>query len=374
MNPFSFGSVVEGEQFFNRLNEINEIKNDLKSGINLIVYSPRRYGKTSLLLKVQKELEQEGHICIYIDFFKIYSQKRFVELYGEELIKKQGSLKKAIQLFRGIISGIVPQLTFDENGEPKVSFQFISQKVNQTDMIEMIDLVEKLSIRNKKVIVVFDEFQEINQLNGDSFEKVLRAQIQFHKNTSYVFMGSKSHLLLNMFQDKEKAFYKSGKFFPIEKINKNEMELFVNEQFQKSGLKISAKIVESIVENAQNIPYFVQQLSYQVWNGAIGKEKEIVEKDVIAGVEKIIDHQQDYYLELFDNLSTYQKKVLRALVVSTENIYSSEYASVFDLSSVSSTQRAIAKLIDTGIVEKQQKTYNFSDPFFKIFLNDRIFT
>lgn len=373
MNPFRFGSVVEEDQFFNREKEVQEIRADLKAGINIIIYSPRRYGKTSLVQKVLKEFEKNGHICIYIDFFKIFSQKRFIELYGEELLKKQNNFKKAFQKFREIFTGIVPQLTFDENGEPKVSFQFATPKVNQKDLTEIVDFPERLSIGSKKVIVVFDEFQEINQLNGEAFEKILRSQIQFHKNTSYVFMGSKTHLLLNMFQNKEKPFYKSGKFYPLGKIDLKEMAFFVHMQFEKSGLFIHEPVAEKLVIYANNIPNYVQQLAYQVWGKAIENKKEVTEDDILNGVEDIIIQQQDYYLEIFNNLSSYQKKVLRAFTISTENIYSSEYASTFDLSSGSSTQRAVAKLVETGIVEKHQNYYTFSDPFFEKFLNLKIF-
>jgi len=373
MNPFRFGVVVEGDQFFNREKEVAEIKFDLKSGVNLIIYSPRRYGKTSLIYKVKKELEKEGHICIYIDFFKIYSEKRFIEIFGGEIIKNQGTLKKAIQKFREFIQGIIPQVTFDQNGEPKISFQFVSQKIDQTDLARVIDFPEKISDNGKKVIVIFDEFQEIENLNGDSFEKILRSQIQFHNHTSYVFMGSKTHLLLNMFQNKEKALYKSGKFYPLAKIDENEMSRFISMQFEKNGFEIDIKIAKKIVEYAYNIPHYIQQLSYQIWSKKIESGKKVSDEDLVFGVDKIIDQQYDYYLEIFNKLSPYQKKVLRALTNSAENVYSSEYTLQHDLSGASSTQRAIAKLTDIGIINKQQNSFSFTDPFFRMFLQKKIF-
>lgn len=373
MNPFRFGVVVEGDQFFNREKEVAEIKFDLKSGVNLIIYSPRRYGKTSLIYKVKKELEKEGHICIYIDFFKIYSEKRFIEIFGGEIIKNQGTLKKAIQKFREFIQGIIPQVTFDQNGEPKISFQFVSQKIDQTDLARVIDFPEKISDNGKKVIVIFDEFQEIENLNGDSFEKILRSQIQFHNHTSYVFMGSKTHLLLNMFQNKEKALYKSGKFYPLAKIDENEMSRFISMQFEKNGFEIDIKIAKKIVEYAYDIPHYIQQLSYQIWSKTIESGKKVSDEDLVFGVDKIIDQQYDYYLEIFNKLSPYQKKVLRALTNSAENVYSSEYTLQHDLSGASSTQRAIAKLTDIGIINKQQNSFSFTDPFFRMFLQKKIF-
>ena len=47
MNPFKYGKIVEGEYFYDREDELLRIKSTLSGGNNLVLYAPRRYGKSS---------------------------------------------------------------------------------------------------------------------------------------------------------------------------------------------------------------------------------------------------------------------------------------------------------------------------------------
>jgi hypothetical protein len=246
----------------------------------------------------------------------------------------------------------------------------------------------------KKWVVVFDEFQEINRLNGDNFEKRLRAVIQFHKNVSYVFMGSKTHLLLNMFRDKSRAFYNVGKIIKVEKIPEYETIKFLTKRFADFNITLTKDSAEYIINVSENIPYYIQFIAAEVWQtkvavehppsdspkanykktdhtGLINEKTKIEKKDIDIAVNRLIDAQSDYYLELYSNLSSYQKKVLFAISESGSNIFSKEYAAKYGLSSGSSTQRAVQKIVDLAIVEKNGEEYLFTDPFFKKYIQLR---
>ena len=368
MNPFRYGNIVSGEYFYDREVILSSLKSDIKSGNNLIIYAPRRYGKTSLIMKLLSELESEGMNVVYLDFFNVINLDKFVELYSLKILKarKNISFEKLLKEFRTFVKSIIPSVSFDDAGHPAFSLSYSGKRNPSLTFEEVINLPDNLPGK-KKWVVVFDEFQEINKLNGQSFEKQLRANIQHHKNVSYIFMGSKTHMLLNMFRDKSRAFYNIGKYIKIEKIPEPDSIDFLITKFKGSGISLSEKGAHKILEYAQGIPYYIQFIASEVWQNSIGK-KSVNIPVIESAVDRIIYSQQDFYREIFGTLSVYQKQVLYALAISGKNIFSKEYADANNLSSPSSSQRAIEKLLKEGIIEKSENEFVFSDPFFSKWL------
>ena len=366
-NPFRYGKVIDKPFFINRVDEFKRIKNDLASGNNLVIYSPRRYGKTSLIVKILKELRGENFKTLYFDFFKISSRKKFIEDFSSELLSSQSSLKKSISKFQKMVSGFKPSVSFDGQGNPSFSFSFFPDIDYSQTLTEVLNLPLKFS-KNQKWIIVFDEFQEIEKLNGESFENLFRSVIQFHDNVSYVFMGSKMHLLLNMFNNKERAFYKFGKLFRLNKIDEKEFADYIIERFNNGGFEFENEIVDKLIEVSNNIPYYVQFFASELWYEGLNNDRNIKEQQFNNAIENIISNQQDYFLELLETLTNYQKKVLFALTKETKNLFSNDFAKRYGLGAISSTKRALDKLVKKGIIEKTGTMLEFSDPFFPLFL------
>ena len=63
-NPFKFGTIVEGDFFTDRVEEVAYIKQFINSANHLILISPRRFGKSSVVLKAVK---QSGRKYIYLN-------------------------------------------------------------------------------------------------------------------------------------------------------------------------------------------------------------------------------------------------------------------------------------------------------------------
>ncbi len=371
MNPFSYGSVVCGEYFYNRTEEISQLESDLTNGNNIILYAPRKYGKTSLINRVLENLEKKNFNTIYIDFFNVIDRNKFIELYVKKLLQKRKfSVEEIIKSFNKFVKNITPSVKFDNFGNPSFELS-ISERDSDTNFEDVVNLPEKWGGKKEKWIIVFDEFQEINKLNGENFEKELRANIQFHQNVTYLFLGSKTHLLLNMFRDKSRAFYNVGKFVKLKKISEKENTNFIKSRFKKFNIEISDEHIKYMLGVTENIPFYVQFLSSELWQSVISSKNKIENEDINKAIDRIIAGQSDYYLELYDKLSQYQKKLLLALIETGSEVYSKKYAEQHRLSSASSTQRAISKLIDEGIVEKEQSGFQFSDPLFKKYLKLR---
>lgn len=375
MNPFKYGSIVGGSYFINRKQEISQTGKDLLNGNNIILYAPRRYGKTSLVIKILEELKKEGVKTVYLDFFQVYSVENFINLYAAKIMAAHGSpIKKTIKNLKNYIRGIIPSVTIDENGKPVISFSYGSSIPKENSLLDVLDLPDKIKKKDEKWVIVFDEFQEINSLNGSTIEKQFRSVLQFHQDIGYVFMGSKTHLMLNMFADKKRAFYNIGKLVKLDKISPGEMIEHMEEEFNKGSLRFKKGVFDVLLRYTGNIPYYNQYLASQTWQAAQEEDKPIDEETVKKAVSVILDNQDDYYHTLFDKLTHYQRKVIHALLHERENIFSREYARKFNLSSSSSTQRALNSLTENGIIEKMDDKYQFSDPFFPIYLKQRVFT
>ena len=374
MNPFKYGTVVEDKSFINRKKEIAQIKDDLLNGNNIILYAPRRYGKTSLVKQILKDLKKSGVKTVYLDFFQVYSLENFIHLYTSNIMENSGfSLKKIIKSLKTYIRGIMPSIGLDDDGKPILSLSYDAKIPKEYSLLDVLDLLKKLKGKKEKWVVVFDEFQEIDRLNGEIIEKQFRSILQFHGEIAYIFMGSKTHMVLNMFADRRRAFYNIGKIQKLNKISAQEMIDYMEKEFKEGDFTFKKGIFEKVLSYTDNIPYYNQYLASQIWQLAKDMEKTIDEELVEKAVNQILDNQSDYYYALFDQLTSYQRSVLHAFLLEQENIYSKEYTQKYGLSSVSSTQRAMKRLVELEIIDKIEDKYVFSDPFFPRHLRLRTF-
>ena len=368
MNPFSYGTIVKGGHFYDRNEECTQIINTLAGGNNVILYAPRRFGKTSLVFKVMELLENSKFICVYFDFMPVYSPESFVRLYAKVLSKKQSNIGKFAQLFSSIIKNIRPVLNFDSDGMPELSIDFANTEVNETVISQLLDIPEVIAGKNKRVIMFFDEFQEITRLKNINFESLLRSKIQQQQKTNYLFFGSKTHMLKKMFSDKRKAFYNSALQMSIGFLPQDETIKFLNEKFSLSNISIDDETAKYLITVAADIPHYIQLLASEVWQNMINSQNVVTKAIVDDSAKKVLDLKSDYYMELFENRSQNQKQLLKALTIEGKNIYSANYINKHRLSAVSTLQRSVKELINKGVIEKKKEEYYITDPFFKLFL------
>ncbi len=369
MNPFSYGTIVKGPYFYDRHEECKRIVSTLSGGNNLVLFAPRRFGKTSLVFRAIEELEKLGYTCIYFDFMPVYSRESFIVSYSKAIFAKQKNLQSAVKRIASLIKGIRPKLVFDQVGNPEFTMDFTDDKVADKTLEDIIDLPEKLASENKPYIIVFDEFQEINNLNGENFEKLLRSKIQQQEHVNYLFLGSRTHLLNDMFNNKGRAFYNAAMLMQIESLPEKETIEYLKSRFSLSGMKIDQPVSLYLIEQAGNIPYYIQLLSAEVWQYMVSSQQVVTLEVVGFCAEKIVDLKNDYYFELYGRQSAYQKKLLISLVISGENVFSADYTRRFRLSATSTTQKALLGLVESSVIEKVNGNYFISDPFFKRFLS-----
>ncbi len=373
MNPFRYANIVEGGHFYDRNEELKRLIQTLEGGNNIVLYAPRRYGKTSLVNKTLNELKAKGYKTVYLDFMSIYSKETFITNYTKAIVAEEDFLlKKTLKKIAGYLKGLVPSVAIDSFGNPTFSVSHIEGYEKEESLKDVINLPEKLANKKQKWVVAFDEFQEITTLNGESFEKLLRGCIQHHQNVSYIFLGSRTHLLKDMFNNKNRAFYNAAMLMNIDVIDKGESINYIQSKFKQEGIEINNKTAEHIVDKVFLIPYYIQFLSAEIWQDVINTSKQVDIQTIDEAVKRIINLKSDYYWELTNQQTAYRKKVLKALSEMPDEIFSNETKKRFNLSAVSSTQKALEVLIEQGIIDKANRRYIFTDPIYSFFITQNL--
>lgn len=374
LNPFTYSAEAADEAFCNRQSEIKELTRDIRNGVNVIIFSPRRYGKTSLIKRVLKKLSTKHTLSVYIDLYPAISKQKFLELYATAITRSlTGKVEAKLKSLKELFPRLIPKITIKgDTGTPEFEFDIDKTKRASLYLDDVLQAVKKNADKHRKnAVVVLDEIQEILQYEDDEIEKAMRTAFQSHRNVSYIFLGSKRHLLEPMFADPNRPFYKSGKHLSLKRIAKEELVPFIRSKFRQGKFKISSENLARIVEFAECHPYYVQLLSHVLWNDCIDK-LEIAEDDIMESVDRVIERERSLFLAYWDGLTRKQKALLLAIAKTEEQkqqkIFSTRFLTDHDLGSASSIQKALTVLIEKNLIDRENGFYFLTDVFFKRWL------
>jgi hypothetical protein len=364
-NPFKYGTVVSGNDFANREKELKELAAKLKETIRIFLLAPRRYGKTSLIKSVLNTLKKKGFLIVYLDLYWASSSKEFLELYASNVMRGSNSIaRRAVHFMKNFLPRLRARLSIDAGGNPELSLD-LSADDSAEAVAEVFDLPEKIArAERKRYIVVFDEFQEIMQFDGSALERQLRAAIQHHNHVSYLFAGSKTHMLIDMISDETRPFYQMGTLMNLAKIPENEFGDFIAAKFSRSGKKISPEAVCRILEICENVPHYVQLLCFNLWDH-FQKMKRISESHIQQALLNTLRSQEPAYLMLWEGLTIHQRKTLKAAASLKGRLMTAkESIQRFNLESASNVAKSLKALCNKGILRKEKEGYVFEDVFF----------
>ena len=371
VNPFKFGKEVSGYQFYDRHDVCEKLYRILKSGTsNVVLYAPRRYGKTSLVLKVLERFNLESIPSIYFDVSRSTSLERFCEEYASAACAVAGHAKAMVNKIATYLAHLHPSFSF-EGPVPTVKFDY-GARMTQASLAEVLDLPEKIAadLGNKTLIVALDEFQEVAGLSSEFvLEKIFRSCVQMHRNVRYVFFGSKTHMLKRMFGSHSKPFYNSALPMRLDKPPREESAEFVRSRFSDAGIGISSEAVDKVVAASENIPYYLQAVASMTFDAVErAGAKTVRDDDIASAIAFLLDANADLYEERLRNLSPSQRDILLALAREPAGRFDSDYRAKHGLPVSSTLHSALKHLVDEGLVETNQSGYQVGDPFFARFL------
>ena len=366
-NPFEYGKEVSGDQFYDRRESADELHRFLKDGVaNVVLYAPRRYGKTSLVVKVLEQLRAEGVPCILFDMSKVSSIERFCEEYATAVYSLQGGFKEVAHKVLDYVAHLHPTLSGTVLGKKSIRLDY-GGRMNALSLADILDLPEKVSQETggQPIVVAFDEFQEVSALSRDiPLESVFRSCIQAHRNVRYVFLGSKTHLMKRMFGERTSPFYKAAQNMKIGKPPREESGTYVVSRFAVEGLSVRDDALELILSASENIPYYVQAISAAAFMSAERRnERDITVEIVEEAIGRLLDAESDYYEEVLHALPPAQRNVLGALAAEPTGRFDEAYRNRHALSGLSTVHSALDELVTRGLLEKSKVGYAIGDPF-----------
>ena len=369
-SPFQYGTVVSKECFVNRVEERKQLKELLSSGINVMLISPRRWGKSSLVKVAMDELMHEDskvRVC-FIDAFSIKSEQEFYRTFAKEVISCAAStLEKKIEDIKHFLQGISPSVTLKSDLSNSLSLD-LKFELEDRDVMEILELPEKIAkAKNVRLVICIDEFQQLAQLSGyKDLEGKMRSAWQKQHQVSYCFYGSKRHMMLDIFNKSSNPFYRFGQLLFLQKIKKEEWIPFIVNAFQKTGKSINEEQAERLCDIVKCHSWYLQQLCYFVWSGTTN---EVTDEAIDRRVQQLIDTNMPMFMNDAEKLTAAQAAMLRAVADGEYRFNSAPVMKKYELGSAQTITRNKRVLAEKDFVEKQGNKFVFSDPIFELWFN-----
>ena len=348
-NPFKFGTIVEDEFFTDRLEEVAAICQFVKSANHLILISPRRFGKSSVVAKAMKTSGRE-HITVNLQnvtSISDFAGKLLREYFKLHPIER---LKHLVTHFR-----VIPTVTMNPlSGETNVSFQPSSD--GMVVLEDVLMLLEKAQKGEKRLIVVLDEFQEIRDISPN-LDRQLRSIMQEQKHINYILLGSQESMMTDIFETKKSPFYHFGELMRLGKLPRDDFHGYLQERLNGVFREKSGEIADSILDFTGCHPYYSQQLAANVWQvGVLQPENKNVVQTAIENVVR--SHGLDYE-RLWMKFNRTNRWILQQLARG-DSIQSGEYKT-------STVYSALKRLQTEGYVIYSDR-YELEDPFYRLWI------
>ena len=362
---FIYGMSVEGKNFTDRELETKRLQLNFENGMNSILISPRRIGKTSLVKKVKSLAENKERIVVFMDIYKCRSEYEFYEKFASSIIQATSTkMDQMVQTAKEFIMSITPRITYSPDPGTEYTLSLgITPKMNTPE--EILDLPERIAQKKGiQMVVCIDEFQQIGEMPDSlTVQKTIRSVWQHHRNVCYCLFGSKQHLMNNLFYSRKMPFYQFGDMFFLKKIPTEKWVPFITSRFKDAGKQISEKLAERICQTVDNYSSYVQQLA---WNVLVVSDSIVTEQTFQEGLEATFAQVTPFFVELTANLTTYQLNLLRAICSGFhEDFGKKEVTSQYDLGSRSNLVKLKKALIEREIIEQTEDGLFISDPLFE---------
>lgn len=372
--PFIFGKIATEKNFTDREKETADLVRYFKSLINTIIISPRRWGKSSLVNKAaEMAVEQESKLRVcQIDLFNVRNEEHFYSLLAQKVITATSSRwEDAVGNIKNFFSHLVPKISIGAAPFNEVSIDFDWEEAKRNPD-EILDLAEKIAQAKKlKIVICIDEFQNISEFeNPDYFQKRLRAHWQRHQNAAYCLYGSKRHMMMEVFTNPSKPFYKFGHIMFLEKIGTSHLVDFFRDRFEETGKRISREASQLIATLVDNHPYYAQQLAQSAW---LRTEHDCTEKIVQEAHQALVGQLSLLFITITEALTSQQLHYLKALTAGEKAISSTETMHRYHISSPTSVVRSKAALVKNDILDIVGRTVSFQDPIYAYWLKTRYF-
>ena len=370
--PFVFGVATSGDNFTDREKETQRLLLNFTHGVNTILISPRRWGKTSLVKKVAQLAQTKTRKIVYLDIFSCRTESEFYRLFATSVLKQTSSKwDEWVENTKQFLAHINPKISIgtDPMNDFSISFEYSMQDNAGNDILQ---LPEKIAIeKGIQIVICIDEFQQISDFeDSKTFQKKLRTVWQLQQHVSYCLFGSKKHLMNELFEKKNLPFYKFGDAIYLTKIETKYWIEYICKRFENTGKHISPELAKEICRLVDNHSSYVQQLAWLLW---IRTTDIATEEQLTHALEDLLDQNNILFQRETENLSAYQMNFLKSVIDGIHSKFSSkEIILKYNLGTSANIVRLKSALLQKELIETDGKEIILADPVFGVWFKKEV--
>lgn len=371
-NPFVTKGYAGPAYFCDREKETKDLVQLLTNGNNMALISPRRIGKTDLIHHCFAQPSvAEKYYTFIIDIYATNSLADFVDVLGQAIFEELKPLgRKVWERFYSSLHSVQQQISFDINGNPVWGIGLGTYTNPNTTLDEIFSY---LSTADKPCLVAIDEFQKITEYpNGQNVEAALRTHIQRCSNATFLFSGSKRHLMSEMFMSPARPFYQSVITMGLHPIPEDKYAEFAERLFSQNGKTIDKEVIHDVYARFDGITFCLQRVMNVLFL-MTGKGEICGSDKTDDAIDYILDLSSEHYEMLYSQMSEKQRSVFLAIATErrVRGIASGKFVHKYRLPSVSSVVSAAKGLLEKDFVTKENEEYYVYDHFFQLWLAKR---
>ena len=369
-NPFHYGTPVEGDQFAGRELELEALVSRMRNRVHVVLLSPRRYGKTSLLLRAEAQLATadpppaivKANVLRARDLPTLVAQLTAgaYRIPGARWHRARQAVPEFLRRLR-----LRPTVAFDDDGKPTFSFAAdIAGPDAEQVIADLYGLLDEEAGRRPAVLIL-DEFQAITS-HGSHLPGLLKALADAHPRVTLVVAGSKRHLMERLVTSEGAPLYGMAQKLALGPIPDDVMGAFLERRARGAGRPFTAGTAGRVLDLAGPVPNDIQHLAYEAFEVA---GRRIDDEAVTRGLALAVAHEASSYAEVFAARPPGQRRVLVALAVGSPHpAYSAGFARSVGLAGSNSVKKAVDALAANELVAERDGRLSVADPFFAAWL------
>jgi hypothetical protein len=366
--PYHYGSPAGVEHFCDREAVLDSLVARMLTRNNVILLSPRRYGKTSILLRAIDQVRAGRGATGYVSLIRCSSRREVAEAVAAGILngplswfaRRREGLKELLRDLR-----ISPTLSVDPSGGIAISF---TGAAAATDWNEVMGDALRLLVRRgdrHPASLVLDEFQRAVEIDP-GLGGVFKAMADELRTTSLVFAGSKLHLMRRLATGPGAPLLGMGERISLDVIPEPAMTEYLCRRAIAGGKSMDPAVAQRIYTSVDGIPNDVQRLAFEAYLVA---GRRVDDAAVDRGLERILSHQATDFAELYERLAPTQQRILRVLAGEpTATVYSAAFMESVDVSNPNAVRAALDVLAARELVRRAGRQWRVSNAFFRAWL------
>ncbi|MCL2781606.1 MAG: ATP-binding protein [Actinomycetia bacterium] len=372
--PFVFGRTASRADFADRDAERARLIGNFNSGVNTVIISPRRWGKSSLVnIAAQDAVEQVAKLrTCRIDVFNARTETDFYAQLAKGVLRATSTRwEEWAEAASRFLTHFRPKISFSADPSAEVTLDLDWEEARRSPA-EILDLAENIATAKKlKLAVCVDEFQSIaDYADTLAVQRTLRAHWQQHQHVSYCLFGSKQHMLTGIFSNPSMPFYKFGDIMLLPKIDNTTWGEFIARRFADTGKQISQADGCHLAALVENHPYYAQQLAQMVWFRSFPTANTALIDTTLTTLK---DQLSLLFTNLTQTMTTRQLRLLRAVLADENELSSQATLKRYDLGTSANVTRLKEALLNREIIDVSAGRVSILDPLFAHWLRTDYF-